>query len=57
VDSPKDELGLGEQEGGIPPQEINILADDYQVSIEPPSDSSILANTLPPDVKKLEAKL
>jgi hypothetical protein len=54
VDSPKDELGLGEQERGIPQQEINISIDYYQVSTEPAPDSSILSSTLPSDEQQPE---
>jgi hypothetical protein len=57
VDSPKDELGSGEQEEEIPQQEIDISTTDYQVSTEPAPDSSILASTLPPDEKQPEAEL
>jgi hypothetical protein len=57
VDNPKDELGSGEQEGGIPQQEIAISTDDYQASTEHVPDSSILASTLPPNEKQPKAKL
>jgi hypothetical protein len=57
MDSSKDELGSGEQEGEIPQQEINILTVDYQVSTELAHDSSILANTLPLDEKQPKAEL
>jgi hypothetical protein len=48
VDSPKDELGSGEQEEEVPQQEIDISTVDYQVSTEPAPDASISAGTLPP---------
>jgi hypothetical protein len=38
VDSPKDELELGEQEEEIPQQEADISTIDYQVSTEPAPD-------------------
>jgi hypothetical protein len=57
VDSPKDELGSGEQEEEVPQQEIDISTVDYQVSTEPAPDASISAGTLPPDEKQPEAKL
>jgi hypothetical protein len=57
MDSLKDELGSGEQEGEIPQQEIIISTIDYQVSTEPTPDSSILASTLPPNEKQPKAEL
>jgi hypothetical protein len=57
VDSPKDELGSAKQGEEIPEQEIGISTTNYQVSIEPSPDSSILASNLPLDEQQLEAKL
>jgi hypothetical protein len=45
---------LGKQRKEIPQQEIGISTTDYQVSIDPALDSSILVSTLPPDEKQLE---
>jgi hypothetical protein len=56
MDNLRDELGLGEQGEEIPQSEIGISIADYQESTEPVHDSSILASTLPPNEKQLEAK-
>jgi hypothetical protein len=57
MDSLKDDLGSGEQEGEITQQEIDILKVDYQVSTEPAPDSSFFIGTPPTDEKQPEAEL
>jgi hypothetical protein len=57
VDISKDELGLGEQEEGVPQQEIDISTTDYQVSTKSSPDASILASNLPLDEKQPEDKI
>jgi hypothetical protein len=50
------ETGSLKQEGAITRQEIGVSTVDYQVSIEPAPDSSVLTSTLPPDEKQPEVE-
>jgi hypothetical protein len=54
LDSPKGELGLGEQQEEFSQPEIDISTTNYQVSFDPSPDDSISDGTLPPDEKQPE---
>ena len=57
MDSSRDELGSGGQKEEFQQQNIGNSTVDYQVSIEPITDSSILANTSPVNEKQMKVYL
>jgi hypothetical protein len=56
MDIKRDELGLGGQKEEVPQQEIGTSTIDYQVSIIPIPDSSILDEASPANAKQMEVE-